>query len=309
MTKNDLILLSGLPGSGKSTLAEAVAQKLGLPLFSVDPIESAIIKSGIEKSFETGYAAYLVAEALAIEQFKLGSSVVVDAVNAEEEAKDVWRVLAKKQDADLIIIECTTSNTALHKKRIEARVRNLHGMPEITWERVEERRRAYTPWKEQTLKIDTGNELHANLEEAVQYIQEHDQNEAITDDTVKLHHELETFLKAYEKAANSRDFTNVASFITDNAVFWFTNGEFNGKPAIQKAFEDTYESIQDETYTISNIEWTAMSDLVAACIYNFQSDGIVEGKRQVYVGKGTSVLKRINGEWQIVHEHLSKENT
>jgi len=201
VTKNNLILLSGLPGSGKSTLAEAVAKKLRLPLFSVDPIESAIIRSGIEKSFETGYAAYLVAESLATEQFKLGSSVVIDAVNAEEEAKGVWRELAKKQNATLIIIECATSDTALHKKRIEERVRSLHGLPEVTWERVEERRKAYTPWKEQTLKVDTANELQSNLEEAVRYI-----------------------------------------------------------------------------------------------------------KRQVYEGKGTNVLKRINGDWQIVHEHLSKEN-
>ncbi len=82
-----------------------------------------------------------------------GSSVG-GVVNAEEEAKDVWRGLAKQQDATLIIIECATSNTDLHKKRIEARVRNLHGIPEITWERVEEQRKAYTKWKEPTLKID-----------------------------------------------------------------------------------------------------------------------------------------------------------
>ena len=298
---NKLILLSGLPGSGKSTLAESVAEKLRLPLFSVDPIEAAIIKSGIDKSFETGLAAYLVAETLAIEQFKLGSSVVIDAVNAEEEAKDVWRELAKKQNATLIIVECATSDIELHKKRIEARVRNLHGIPEITWERVEERRKAYTPWKEQTLKIDTANALETNVKEAVQYIQSYDQDE--------LRHELETFLKAYEKAANSRDFNDVAPFIADGAVFWFTNGVFKGKSAIQQAFEDTYANIHDETYSISDVEWIAADHHMAVCIYKFKSDGLVNGKRQIYGGKGTNTLKRIKSNWQIVHEHLSKENT
>lgn len=90
MSAPKLIVMSGLPGSGKSTLAEAIAKELKLPLLSVDPIESAIIKSGIKKSFETGYAAYLIAETLAAEQFKLGHSVVIDAVNAEEEAKNAW---------------------------------------------------------------------------------------------------------------------------------------------------------------------------------------------------------------------------
>ncbi|HEY1389071.1 MAG TPA: AAA family ATPase, partial [Ktedonobacterales bacterium] len=90
MTGPHLIVLSGLPGSGKSAIAELLAQRLRLPIFSVDPIESAIVKAGIARSFETGLAAYLVAATLADEQLKLGSSVIIDAVNAEEEGKDVW---------------------------------------------------------------------------------------------------------------------------------------------------------------------------------------------------------------------------
>lgn len=170
--QNSLILLSGLPGSGKSTLAEAIAKELKLPIFSVDPIEASIIKANIPKSFETGHAAYLVAATLAEEQFKLGQSVVIDAVNAEEEAKDVWRELAKKCNVNLVIIECATSDTELHKKRIEARVRNLHGIPEVTWERVQNRKAAYTKWKEVTLKIDTANPLDSNVKQAVTYIGE-----------------------------------------------------------------------------------------------------------------------------------------
>lgn len=304
--KNSLVLFSGLPGSGKSMLAESVAQRLRLPLFSVDPIEAAVIKSGIKKSFETGLAAYLVAEALATEQFKLGSSVMIDAVNAEEEAKDVWRELAKKQNATLIIIECSTSDIALHKKRIESRVRNLHGMPEITWERVEERRRVYTPWKEQTLKIDTAGELEPSTNKAVRHIQECAQT-GVPMANNELLNELDLFLKTYEQAANTRDFGNVSPLIADDAMFWFTDGEYKGKSAIRKAFEDTYASIQDETYTISDVKWIAVDQQVSVCMYRFRSNELVNRKRQVYAGKGTNVLKRINGNWQIIHEHLSKE--
>jgi len=57
MDKPYLIVMSGLPGSGKSTIAEGIAQQLRITLLSVDPIESAVIKSGIAKSFETGLAA------------------------------------------------------------------------------------------------------------------------------------------------------------------------------------------------------------------------------------------------------------
>lgn len=60
-------MVSGLPGVGKSTFSGRIAAHLKLPIFSVDPIESAIIKAGIQKGFETSYAAYLVADKLALD--------------------------------------------------------------------------------------------------------------------------------------------------------------------------------------------------------------------------------------------------
>jgi len=130
--------------------------------------------------------------------------------------------------------------------------------------------------------------------------------EAITiNDRIELQHELDTFLEAYEKAANSCDFTNVAPLVADDASFWFTNGHFAGKAAIQKAFEVTWDSIRDETYTISEVKWIVQNYWVSACTYRFKSDGIVDGKRQVYKGQGTNVLRRIAGNWRIMHEHLS----
>lgn len=170
MNEPKLIVMSGLPGSGKSTLSERIAASLKLPIFSVDPIESAIIKSGISKSFETGYAAYLVAEKLAEEQVKLGNSVVIDAVNAEDEAKQVWIDCAAHLKVPLVVIECVLKDEELHRARIESRVRGLHGFDEITWERVNERRRAYTPWKKNILSVEMSNDSDDNLELALEFI-------------------------------------------------------------------------------------------------------------------------------------------
>lgn len=162
--------MSGLPGSGKSTIAERLAQALRIPVFSVDPIESAIIQSGIAKSFETGLAAYVVAEALASAQLKLGMSVIIDAVNAEEEGKEVWRGLAKRYGLHPIILEVVVSDQALHRKRLESRVRNLHGFSEVAWEQVEARQKAWTPWAEPTLRLDSANDIEANVGTALRYI-------------------------------------------------------------------------------------------------------------------------------------------
>jgi predicted kinase len=171
MSKAKLIVMSGLPGSGKSTIAEGIAKALNIPVFSVDPIESAILKSGIGKSFETGLAAYLVAKTLASEHLKLGISVIIDAVNAEEEGKDVWRSLAKEHSLELLLIECFVADTTLHKNRIKSRVRNLHGIPEVTWDNVETRRKKYTQWKELVLKLDSSSPANLSVQTAIEYIQ------------------------------------------------------------------------------------------------------------------------------------------
>lgn len=166
----NIILVSGLPGSGKSTVSESLAEKLKLPLFSVDPIESSIIKSGINKSFETGLAAYLVAETLAWEQLKCNNSVIIDAVNSVKEARNIWKSLSEQTNSKLIIIECTLEEK-IHKERIESRVRNMHGMSEISWEDVQKRRKEYLPWTEERLILNTAENFEISIEKVLKYIE------------------------------------------------------------------------------------------------------------------------------------------
>jgi ketosteroid isomerase-like protein len=124
--------------------------------------------------------------------------------------------------------------------------------------------------------------------------------------TEEVKYELKTFLEAYEKAANSSDFTKVEPLISNDATFIFTDGTFKGKLAIKKAFEDTWRKIQNETYSISDIKWVKTGYRNAVCEYTFTSDGVVNGKRSVYKGIGTNTFKRINGNWRIIKEHLQK---
>ncbi|MGH3248935.1 MAG: nuclear transport factor 2 family protein [Trebonia sp.] len=82
-------------------------------------------------------------------------------------------------------------------------------------------------------------------------------------------------------------------------------GHVPGKENVREAFQ-TWQHIQDETYTITEIQWIATNYWVSACTYKFKSDGTVDGKRQVCEGKGTNVLRRIHGSWRITHAHLSR---
>ena len=169
MGKAKIIVICGLPVTGKSTLAESIAKELKFPIFSVDPIESAIIKSGIKRSFETGLGAYLVVENLAGEQLKLETSVIIDTVSPVKEARDIWNNLSKNFDADLFIIECVLEQS-LHKKRVKSRIRNIHGIAEVSWEDVENRRKEYLEWSEKRLILDSANPVEENLQKSLDYI-------------------------------------------------------------------------------------------------------------------------------------------
>ena len=156
MTKSPptLIVLSGLPGSGKSTLALDLSLALAITIFSVDPIEAEMVRAGLAKA-QTGIAAYEVAQSLADEHLKLGHSVIIDAVNPVEAPRAIWRKLAATHRATLKIIECVCTDETIHRQRIEARVRNIAGLPEVTWARVLERRAEYEAWVDPRLVLDT----------------------------------------------------------------------------------------------------------------------------------------------------------
>jgi len=171
MNTQKIIIVSGLPGSGKSTVAEAIAKQLQSPLLSVDPVESSILKSGIARSFESGLASYIVVQTLASEQLKLGMSVIIDAVNPVQEARDMWHELEKKHSAKLFIIECLLDEQ-VHKQRLHDRIRNMHGIPEVTWEDVEKRKKEYMLWKEKKLILDTAQPQEKNMQEVLRYIEE-----------------------------------------------------------------------------------------------------------------------------------------
>jgi predicted kinase len=113
MRETRLIVMAGLPGSGKSSVAEALGQLLDRAVLSVDPIEAAMWRSGIPQSM-TGIAAYHVAEAIAEENLRLGLSVIIDAVNPVDAARDGWVGLAARREVGMMFVE---SHLPVHASR------------------------------------------------------------------------------------------------------------------------------------------------------------------------------------------------
>ncbi|MBO1753838.1 2-C-methyl-D-erythritol 4-phosphate cytidylyltransferase [Allobranchiibius sp. CTAmp26] len=146
-----LIVLGGLPGVGKTTTARALAARKALTHLRVDVIEQAVVDSGLEQH-PVGEVGYRVSYELASHHLDLGMTVVADMVNGVPEARDAWRALADRRDVRLLEVELVCNDEAEHRRRASTRVRDIEGLPQPSWEQIQERE--YHPWHPD-LRIDT----------------------------------------------------------------------------------------------------------------------------------------------------------
>ncbi len=157
-----LIVLSGLPATGKTVLAADVARELGAVLLSVDPVDSALVSAGVRETGAPGLAGYAVVGAMAEQNLALGTTVVVDAVNAVGEAKTFWIELARRLGARLLAVETILSDPQLHRVRLTGRIRE-QAIAEPTWEAVARRRDEWVAWPFAPLVIDSAEPLERNV--------------------------------------------------------------------------------------------------------------------------------------------------
>jgi ketosteroid isomerase-like protein len=114
------------------------------------------------------------------------------------------------------------------------------------------------------------------------------------------------FMRRYERATNQHDFAVLAPLIAPDAVYWFTDGSYRGRAAIEEAVSGTFATIQDEVYEIGDLEWVTVGEESAVCRYRFRWTGVVDGQPASGEGRGTNVLTKRDGRWQMLHERLSR---
>lgn len=141
-----LLVLSGLPGTGKSAVAAEVARMTGAVHLSIDAIEDALLGAGLENSWITGVAAYEAVRAAVEQNLTLGRSVVVDAVNDSEAARETWRRAVAATGAKLTFVLLTLDDDVEHRRRLEGRDRDLSHVEEPTWNDVRRRAAEFEPW-------------------------------------------------------------------------------------------------------------------------------------------------------------------
>ena len=114
----------------------------------------------------------------------------------------------------------------------------------------------------------------------------------------------EQLLLKYEKSLNERDMVEIKRCVHPQASFLFTEGNFIGWPAIEKAILKTFDLIKEEKFSIKDVRWISKTDTHAACHYFFEWEGLINGQFAKGGGRGTSILIKENEEWKIIHEHL-----
>ena len=114
----------------------------------------------------------------------------------------------------------------------------------------------------------------------------------------------ETALTAYIEKLNTHSWDQIAPCVTEEAVFIFTEDTFVGKAAAKRAFEKTFKLIENEVFSLHDIVWTVVVDDVATCHYEFRWKGLISGQESAGGGRGTTILRKVDGGWLVAHEHL-----
>jgi predicted kinase len=101
--------------------------------------------------------------ALATHELGLGHAVVLDSVAKTESIRTTWREVALRCDAKIVIVECVLTDEAMHRARMDGRLRKIPGWPELTWDEVEQVRATFAPWRDERLVLDAVLPLAENL--------------------------------------------------------------------------------------------------------------------------------------------------
>jgi predicted kinase len=145
-----LYIFSGLPGSGKTTLSQSLARRIGAAHVRIDTIEQALRELC---SVDVQGEGYRLAYRLAVDNLRLGLSVVADSCNPIELTRREWEQVATEAGAQYVNIEVLCSDLQEHRRRVEARLSSVSGLKLPTWQEVTARQ--YDAWTVDRIVVET----------------------------------------------------------------------------------------------------------------------------------------------------------
>jgi predicted kinase len=161
-----LVVFGGLPGTGKTAIAGELARQLGAVHLRIDTIEQALRDHGMA-SHTMDDMGYRIAYAVALDNLRIGRTVIADSVNPLPVTRDSWLEVAKRSGAKVVEIEVTCPDVNEHRKRAETRTSDIPGLRLPTWQEIVSRE--YHAWNREHIVVDTARK---SLEESVKIVRE-----------------------------------------------------------------------------------------------------------------------------------------
>jgi predicted kinase len=157
-----LIVFGGLPGTGKTTIARELSRRLRASYVRIDTIEQSLRAAGLA----VGAMGYVIANAVAGENLRIGRVVVTDSVNPVLASRNGWRETASKNGARLVEIEVICSDASEHRRRVESRPPDIGGLALPSWHDVVNR--VYESWDREHVVLDTAKDSIDNLVDRIE---------------------------------------------------------------------------------------------------------------------------------------------
>ena len=168
-----LFVFGGLPASGKSVLSLHLAKNINAVHIRVDSIEQHL-KTHAQLD-PVGVAGYVSAYAVAMDNLRLGRTVIADSVNPIQVTRNAWRQVAADAGSSICEIEVICSDLAEHEQRYSSRSSDIEGLKFGPWKEV--LNREYENWETRDILIDTaGQSVENSQTDLLQKIERHGMN-------------------------------------------------------------------------------------------------------------------------------------
>ena len=163
-----LIVMSGLPGTGKSAISKGLSQALGAIHIRIDTIEQTLLDLELVEP-DMGPTGYVVGYRIALDNLRLGLTVVADSVNPIAITRDTWCQVGEQAGMQVIEVEVICSDAAEHRRRVETREPEVKGLLLPTWDEVISRE--YDHWEREHLIIDTAGQSETkSVQQAIELV-------------------------------------------------------------------------------------------------------------------------------------------
>jgi predicted kinase len=168
MSRQTLVIFSGLPGVGKSTLADKLARQLRWPLLKIDDVIGQVPENAGIEFWDSKVDVLLD---VLNTQLELGLDVIVDSVFMNMDRQHAQE-LARKYQVRFLPIYVFLSDEKAWQERVTKRFNELNDVDVATWERIQHQREHFAQWEEGTaLFIDSLHSIEENFARVSDFVE------------------------------------------------------------------------------------------------------------------------------------------